>query len=265
VLRSVRRLEVNGHLRIVWGQPGRGHPNQYWMVVKPAPMQVLEPGKPASEVGRKPAPVKIKPAPMQENLLKNLEGFSKENPSLGEREDQPSADLMVPPGAAAPDGAAPVDQNQELELSVVEISPQPLSEPNLPKEEGLPSAEQVERSEPKTNSERDARFEELRALWRRGHLADDTDKAIAIARAAYAKAIAEGARPEEIVEVAKQWIAAADAPRFLPALPNWLATHGWEHPPLQKTRTREAVRGNGAYRRKETPDLALAMVRAATR
>jgi hypothetical protein len=80
-------------------------------------------------------------------------------------------------------------------------------------------------------------------------LADDTAKAVAVTRAAYARAIGEGAQPSEIVEGAKQWIAAADAPRFLPALPSWLATHGWQHPPLQKTRTREAVRGNGGHRR----------------
>lgn len=36
VIRSVRRLEREGHLRIVWGTPGRGHPNQYWMNVRAA-------------------------------------------------------------------------------------------------------------------------------------------------------------------------------------------------------------------------------------
>jgi len=32
--RSVRRMHARGHLRVVWGTPGRGHPNQYWMVEK---------------------------------------------------------------------------------------------------------------------------------------------------------------------------------------------------------------------------------------
>jgi hypothetical protein len=91
-------------------------------------------------------------------------------------------------------------------------------------------------------------FAELRAVWRRGHLADDTPKAVAIARAAYAKAIGEGAQPEEIVEVAKLWVAAADAPRFLTPLPTWLETRGWLHPPQQQSRTSERARGNGAYR-----------------
>src|SRR5262245_8706784 len=48
-IRAVRRLEQHGHLRVVWGTPGRGHPNQYWMIVKPAPVQVSAPRKPAKE------------------------------------------------------------------------------------------------------------------------------------------------------------------------------------------------------------------------
>jgi hypothetical protein len=33
---------------------------------------------------------------------------------------------------------------------------------------------------------------------------------------------------------ARTWRAACDAPRFLPALPSWLAAHGWEKPPPTK-------------------------------
>jgi hypothetical protein len=153
----------------------------------------------------------------------------------GERENQPSADLFSSPGAAAPNGAAPVEDQPET----VPLSPS----------QRLPLQENG--------------FAELRALWRRGHPADDTEKAIAVARAAYAKAIAEGADGEQLFEAAKPWVAAADAPRFLPPLPTWLATQGYLKPPPEKKRTRQAVRGNGAYRRKETPDLALAMLRAA--
>jgi hypothetical protein len=259
ILRSVDRLEANGHLRIVRGRQGRGHPHQYWMVLKPATGQVLRSEKPANQSEIKPASQSRKPAGRQENHLTNHEGVSlRETPSHGEREDQPSADLFSHPGAAAPNGAAPEeDQNEELELSSAESSSRSLGEPNLPKKEGLPRAEQVEKSKPRTDSERDAGFEkerlaqsfaELRALWRRGHPADDTEKAIAVARAAYAKAIARGARPDEIFEIAKQWVAAADAPRFLPALPSWLATQGYLKPPPEKKRTREPARGNGAHR-----------------
>jgi hypothetical protein len=36
VLRSMHRVEEHGHLRVAWGAQGRGHPNQCWMVHKPA-------------------------------------------------------------------------------------------------------------------------------------------------------------------------------------------------------------------------------------
>jgi hypothetical protein len=234
VLRSVDRLEADGHLRIVWGRPGRSHPNQYWMIVKPAPTQVLDP----IVSDKKPAPVKIKPAPVQENLLKNHErDLLQRSPLRGrEREDQPSADLFSPPGAALPlTGAAPVEDQPET----VTLAP---SERLAPQENG---------------------FAELRALWRRGHPADDTDKAVAAARAAYAKALAEGALAEQIFESAKQWVAAADAPRFLPALPTWLAGQGYLKPPPQKKPAREVARGNGGhrnYRNGGKPDMARMML-----
>ena len=34
VIRSIQRLHEYGHLRVVWGSAGRGHPNQYWMIEK---------------------------------------------------------------------------------------------------------------------------------------------------------------------------------------------------------------------------------------
>jgi hypothetical protein len=46
VIRSVKRVHEHGHLRIEWGKPGRGHPNQYWMILKPSPVEVLDGGKP---------------------------------------------------------------------------------------------------------------------------------------------------------------------------------------------------------------------------
>ena len=75
VIRSVRRLEAEGHLRVIWGCQGAGHPNQYWMIEKPAPAQVSAGEKPAPAQRKKPAPVQKKPAPVQENHLKNQEGF----------------------------------------------------------------------------------------------------------------------------------------------------------------------------------------------
>ena len=81
-------------------------------------------------------------------------------------------------------------------------------------------------------------FAELRALWDRGWASDDSPKAQAIARNAFATACGDGADPADIVEAAKTWVAAADAPRFLPALATWLAARGWETPPPTKRKRR---------------------------
>ena len=78
-------------------------------------------------------------------------------------------------------------------------------------------------------------------IWRRGHLADDTPKAIAIARAAFVKVIAQGTPPERILAAAKQWVAAfvaADGPAYLPQLATWLLTRGLEQPPPAKRKRR---------------------------
>jgi hypothetical protein len=75
---------------------------------------------------------------------------------------------------------------------------------------------------------------ELRALWRRGHAADDTAKTIAVGRAIFGKVCNAGADGAEILAAAKTWVAAfeaGDGVRFLPALTVWLVTRGWEKPP----------------------------------
>jgi hypothetical protein len=83
-------------------------------------------------------------------------------------------------------------------------------------------------------------WRELRALWDRGHPGDDSPKEIAIARNAYGKARAI-AEHGEIIAGARVHVAAADAPRYLTALAQWLAARGWEKPPPKK-----ASRGPGA-------------------
>ena len=81
VIRAVRRMQAREHLRVIWGVPGRGHPNQYWMIIKPAPTQVLGAKKPAptqvladqktcTGVQENLHLRKIKPAPVQENHKK---------------------------------------------------------------------------------------------------------------------------------------------------------------------------------------------------
>jgi hypothetical protein len=81
----------------------------------------------------------------------------------------------------------------------------------------------------------------LRAIWQRGWPADDAPDAVASAGRAFAQACREGVDTADILEGAKTWVAAADAPRFLPPLAKWLASHGWEKPPPKRSR----ARGNG--------------------
>jgi len=97
---------------------------------------------------------------------------------------------------------------------------------------------------PCLNQERTWR--ELRAVWDRGWASDDTPKALAIGKQAFAKAC-ELAAPGEILEAARTWIAAADAPRYLPPLPQWLAAQGWEKPPPTKNRERGYFSGNKGH------------------
>jgi hypothetical protein len=86
-----------------------------------------------------------------------------------------------------------------------------------------------------------------RALWQRGWASDDSPKAQAIGRQAFDRAVAAGAEPAVIIEGARVWIAAADAPRFLPGLPQWLAAQGWSKPPPTKRKGRRH-RGDGLPR-----------------
>jgi hypothetical protein len=87
-------------------------------------------------------------------------------------------------------------------------------------------------------------FASLRAIWQRGHLKDDKPKEIAFQLDAYKRArrIASHA---EIMAGAERAIAAADAPRFLDPLADWLDAKSWTKPPKQK---RQRGNGNGRQR-----------------
>jgi hypothetical protein len=98
VIRTVRRLRERGHLIVDPGRPGRGYSNRYRMARKPAAAQV-------SEVSRKPAPVSVKPAPVQENYLEPSMGDASASPHK-ERESGSRSLTTIPPVAGAPYGAA---------------------------------------------------------------------------------------------------------------------------------------------------------------
>jgi hypothetical protein len=80
---------------------------------------------------------------------------------------------------------------------------------------------------------------DLRRVWDRGWIKDNTSKVVAATRCAYAAARRE-ATGAEILDGARAWVEAADAPRFLPALDDWLASCGWRSSPPKRGRTRTA-------------------------
>src|SRR5262249_598809 len=119
----------------------------------------------------------------------------------------------------------------------------PAGDPPLtrdPAEEDSPAAAPPSRQESPVERSRsvarEERFGELREIWRRPWPDDD-----AADQRAFERACREAA-PDEIIEAAVQWVAAADAPRFLPPLARWLANRGWEKPPPTKARR---AHGNG--------------------
>ena len=92
------------------------------------------------------------------------------------------------------------------------------------------------------DAKEEASFSELRQVWKRPWV--DTDDADAMKL--YLDAIRE-AEPEAILTAARAWVAAADAPRFLPPLTKWLAARGWEKIP-QETRAVGATAAGPASR-----------------
>src|SRR5262249_45296414 len=87
------------------------------------------------------------------------------------------------------------------------------------------------------------RFSELRAIWNRGHARDNAPEVIASARQAFERACREGAKPADIIDAAKTWFAAAEAadgPRYLPKLHEWLDGRSFEQPPPPTKRGRRA-------------------------
>jgi hypothetical protein len=94
-------------------------------------------------------------------------------------------------------------------------------------------------------------WRELRGLWRRGHESDDMPRAIAVARAAFIRACREGAQPEAILDAARKRIAAADAARYLPSLPTWLAGGCKPEPPKKVSKNSTHSRGRPERRRRK--------------
>jgi hypothetical protein len=88
----------------------------------------------------------------------------------------------------------------------------------------------------------------LRGMWVRGHPRDVTERECKAVEQAWAAAMGNGATPEAILTGAQKWIAAADAPRFLTILSDWLATCSWDKPPPPKNRGGSRHKANGSRR-----------------
>jgi hypothetical protein len=126
------------------------------------------------------------------------------------------------PGGAAALTAAPTVEEQEDDQTIAE-----------------PKA-----AESSTVSEVEDAYAELRAIWQRPWCDDARAD-----RRAFEQACEEGT-PAEILDAAKLWVAAADAPRFLPPLARWLDGRGWERQPPQKARRAHARGAPRSYGRK---------------
>jgi hypothetical protein len=83
--------------------------------------------------------------------------------------------------------------------------------------------------------EKERSWRALQEIWNRGWPADSAPATQRRARAAFDEALASTA-PAEIIEAAKAWVGAADAPRFLPRLDAWLDSGGWRLTPPKKPR-----------------------------
>jgi hypothetical protein len=226
VIRSIERMRGHGNLYVIPGKPGRGHPNQYWMIVKDdkktcTQAQVLEPGKPAPNAAGKPAnrPPKTCTATQENHKNPIPDRGSLKAPLYpdGERVRASREDDSFDFGGGLDGRPKSFSQSE--------------TEPSNSGREKKESVDAAKNSPPPLDHDGDWRT--LRELWQRGHVRDDTPKAVAIARNAFAKACTF-ATPAKIIDAARAHVAAADAPRFLPALPQWLAAKGWQQPPPTK-------------------------------
>jgi hypothetical protein len=275
VSQALREAAALGHLEII--RRGRDHANGYRMVLQDeasaAPdVTASRTSSPADDVGNSPTSSDHMMSGISDFDVGNFPtdsplfppGALTEPPGEGERtgaKERPKIPPAAgtPPLARGPAAEVPRAPSPPIGESVCAARKQedareesagagasvPESASEHAAEEG-PSAA--------TNLDQARAFREFRTLWRRGWASDDTPRAQEIARTAFVAACRE-AKPEEILEGARAWVAAADAPRFLPPLAKWLAARGWEQPPPTKRRASQHRGGSNGARR-QRPNLA---------
>jgi hypothetical protein len=169
----------------------------------------------------------------------------------GDRRRQKTMTELCHPNTEANIGAAKAAPNMEREKTLARLDPDPgapldaapgfeESKQEAAEEERIPAAEVIPPS--RVLSLQEECWIHLRAVWARPWPDDER-----LDREAFAIACEEVA-PEDIIEAARAWVAAADAPRFLPPLAKWLNGRGWEKPPPQRKAARGGGRRNGPPR-----------------
>jgi hypothetical protein len=231
VVAGLRKMEARGHVKTEPGKAGRGHSTRYWLVEKGRDADLFAAEKRPENAPEKRSVQRAKRSAGRPDSSKNHppEEVPTEPPPP-EREIEVAGATSHAPAAARGLGAATAKGDSDI------APPEPLENP----QEG--------------EAEARASFDRLRSFWRRGHLSDDSPKAVAAQLRAYRAAREGGADADAIEAGAIAWIAAADAPRFLPPLATFLTTEGWtKAPPSPKRRCVSRPRGNGWRGRK--PDL----------
>jgi hypothetical protein len=245
VSQAVRQAAALGHIEII--RRGRDHANAYRMVLKD---EASASKTAADDVGNSPT---SRPDMMSGNPDFDVGDSPTDSPFFSpgasskppgkKRERERASRAETSPSGGHPPRLTRGARQESLPLTA---PPNARTESKRTREEEI--TERVEINPPAVIAGRDSGddWRELRALWQRGHAKDDTPKAIAIARAAYERARRITSH-EEIIAGAKTCIAAADAPRFLPPLADWLDAKGWTKPPPSK-RVRPSALGLGKPR-----------------
>jgi hypothetical protein len=220
----IARLKKRGHLQVQSGD-GRGRSSHYRLTLKTGrehdPFTDTERGRDQDQNEAKGVAFDQERGGDRAPDLMTTWGDAYASPQ-GEKETCAHAHDGLPLVAASPDGAATEEEE-----------PSSHAPSSLPKEEG---------------------FSELRRVWARPWIDADDANAMKL----YFDSVQEVA-PDVILEAAKAWVAAADAPRFLPPLSKWLGWRGWEKSPPQK-RTQPARAPHQSHQRRGKADLGRMML-----
>jgi hypothetical protein len=266
IYRAIAGAERKGALIVTRaGNGGRNRPNGYQLV---PPKGV---GNPDNLSGKKTLTKRSRNPDTLSPELGELRsgGNATHSPPLG-RKSEPSVRNSFGSGAALEGPPEPLEEpERHVEADPGSTSPRgqrreddPAAHKTLLHRNGklarpstIPQASRPSALGPEAGDGVHAGWRALRELWavRPWPI---TPRELAIGWAIFVKlVVAEGVPLDAILAGAGAWVRGVDDPRYLMALPQWLAAHGWEHSPPPK-RMRQA-QGRGA--RREKTDLASLM------